>query len=272
MSIDDDKFSYEEFNLIREFSKKTLGLYFADNKKVLIYSRLRNRVNELKLNSFSDYYKYLINDKTGKELIHFTNKLTTNYTYFMRENSHFSFLIDRILPELESKGVKTFKIWSAGCSTGEEPYVMAMYLEKYFRGKAVAIDFTATDISEEVLDIAKKGIYPKDKLVSIPDEFLKNHFIKLDDEKYIVSDKIKRMIKFKKVNLISDSFSTFRSAHVIFCRNVIIYFDNKTKETLIEKFYHTNSVGGYFVISRSESLNNISSNYKLITPSIYKKD
>lgn len=274
MYLNNERFTDEEFNLFRDLIMKKVGIYYADSKKILIYSRLRSRVKELGLSCFKEYYNYIMKDFSGKELIYITNKLTTNYTYFMRENSHFEFLIKTAFPKLE-KSINTFKkvkIWCAGCSTGEEPYILAMYVNKYFAGKNIKIEIIASDISRNALNVAKRGVYELEKVSKVPEEFIFTNFMRLNQDEYAVRNNIKQLIKFSYLNLNGDDFSVIGTPHIIFCRNVMIYFDNPTKEKLINKFYDITDDNGYLIISHSESLNSIKSKYKLVSPSIYVKN
>ncbi|MHB8064854.1 MAG: CheR family methyltransferase, partial [Ruminiclostridium sp.] len=169
---------------------------------------------------------------------------------------------------------KDIGIWSAGCSSGEEPYTLAMIIDEFFGIESRNWDtkILATDISSKVLDMAIHGIYENDRIASLPPQWKMNYFKKLDDDKFILIDKIRNEIIFRKFNLMDKIFPFKKKFHVIFCRNVMIYFDNKTKMELIEKFYNLTEPGGYLFIGHSESLGQDNINYKYVIPSVYRKE
>lgn len=262
-----------EYKLISAFAKEKIGVTFSPEKKALIYARLRNRILELNINSFEEYIKYIQNDKSGKELVYFTNKMTTNHTYFMRESEHFYYLTEQILPIVKKNSAnKDLRLWCAGCSSGEEAYMLAMFIDQHFKSNS-GVDTTilATDISTVVLTKAINGVYPNDSLDVLEKSLIRNYFEKFDDENVIVKKSLKDKIIFRSFNLIYDQFKFKKPLQVIFCRNVMIYFDNDTKTSLVKKFYDALEPGGFFIISHSESLSNLVTDFVITVPGIYRK-
>ena len=263
----------KEFSIISEYIKNNYGISLSSDKKSLVYSRLKNVLEKKGFNSFTDYYEHLVNDKTGIEAIVFIDKITTNHTFFMREVDHFKFLKDEVLPKIEKTAKdKDVRIWCAGCSSGEESYTLEMILTDYFKGKSGwNTELLATDISTEVLKKAIKGIYTKDHVKSLSQDWKKNYFKEFNDNQMIVSDSIKNKITYRKFNLMEPKFPFKRKFQAIFCRNVMIYFDDKTRTELIRKFYNASEKGAYLFIGHSETLNNIETNYEYVMPAVYIK-
>jgi chemotaxis protein methyltransferase CheR len=225
--------------------------------------------------SFSEYYDYLVKDKTGKAVTQFVDKVTTNHTYFQRETDHFDFFRDIALPQIEEshKKDRDLRVWCAGCSTGEEPCQLEMILQDYFKLKREHWDtqLLATDISTQVLEKAQAGMYLAESVKALPRTWQTEYFRKVDDERWAVSEKIKGQITYRKLNLMEEAFPFRKPMQAIFCRNVMIYFDNETRDQLVEKFYGLTEPGGYLFIGHSESLNHSSTKYKYIKPAIYRK-
>ncbi len=263
----------KEFLLISDFAKRKLGVTFTPEKKALMFARLRNRLTELNMSSFEAYIDFLEKDKSGVELIYFTNKMTTNHTYFMRESEHFYYLIEQILPLIEkTSDSKDLRLWCAGCSSGEEAYMLAMFTDMYFKNKSgVDTSILATDISTNVISKAIRGVYPNESLEVLEKTMIKNYFDKYDDDNVIVKKLLKDKIIFRRNNLIYDDFKFKKPMQIIFCRNVMIYFDNETKTNLIKKFYDATEPGGFLIISHSESLSYLDTGYEFALPGIYRK-
>ncbi len=264
----------KEFALISGFAKEKLGVTFTKEKKALIYARLRNRLGELGFSSFEQYINFLREDKSGVELIYFTNKMTTNHTYFMRENEHFYYLVEQILPiiEKQTSSPNDLRLWCAGCSSGEEAYMLAMFADKYFKGKpSMDCSILATDISTNVISKAIRGVYPNESLDVLETDMIKSYFEKYDEDNVIVKKSLRDKIIFRRNNLIYDKFDFKKPMQIIFCRNVMIYFDNETKTQLIKKFYDATEPGGFLIISHSESLSHLETDYVFALPGIYRK-
>lgn len=265
----------KEFRQLSEYIKNHFGIELKDEKQTLVTGRLHNVLAQKNINSFSDYYNYLISDKTGCAVIDLIDKITTNHTFFMRETDHFQYFKEKVLPQLSSSvREKDLRVWCAGCSSGEESYTLAMMIDEFFGVDKKWWDakVLATDISSKVLDIANNGIYENERIVTLPSHWKLNYFKKLDNDKSVLVDKIKNEVIYRKFNLMEEVFPFKKKFHVIFCRNVMIYFDNKTKMDLVNKFYDLTEPGGYLFIGHSESLNREETKYKYIMPAVYRKE
>ena len=265
----------KEFRKLADFIKYNYGIYLKDEKRSLLTGRLNNLLIQKKFGSFSEYIDYIVYDSTGEATIELIDKITTNHTYFMREADHFYYFRDKVLPYLVNVvRDKDLRIWSAGCSTGEEPYTLAMIMNDFFGQKKMMWDtkLLATDISDKVLKTAKNGIYTKNAIESLPALWRLNHFKIIDKENYVLSDNIKNEVIFRKFNLIDDYFPFKRDFHVIFCRNVMIYFDEDTKYKLLDQFYNKMENGSFLFIGHSESINRDMSKFKYIMPAVYRKE
>lgn len=263
----------EEFNMIRTHIKDCYGINLGDEKKSLVYARLRTVLQKKGIESFRQYYDYLVSDKTGEAAVTFIDKITTNHTYFMREADHFEYFKDNVLPFVESESRnKDMRLWCAGCSSGEESYTLQMYLTEYFESKGPwDTTMLATDISTTVLKMAYNGIYTNEQIKALPAEWKRKYFKKLSDEAVQVTDALKKKIIFRRINLMDDKFPLKKKVHVIFCRNVMIYFDANTRDTLVNKFYDLLEPGGYLFIGHSETLNYSKTKFKYIMPAVYRK-
>ena len=265
----------KEFKQLAKYIKENYGINLKEEKKMRVIGRLHNVLAENNFSSFSQYYDYIIADKSGKAVSTLINKITTNHTYFMREKNHFDYLRENVLPHLVN-GVKDrdLRMWSAGCSSGEEAYTIAMILNEFFKESKLWWDkkLLATDISEKVLNIAKEGIYHKEQVAPLPEVWKREYLRRYNDENFIFTDKIKSEIIYRKFNLMDNVFPFKRKFHVIFCRNVMIYFDNNTKNEVVRKFYNSMEHGGYLFIGHSESLSGDTMGFKYIMPSVYRKE
>lgn len=262
-----------EFERIQIFVKSNFGIDLT-GKKLLIEARLNSLLQEKNIDNFSEYYSFLTNDHTGDALVQFLNRITTNHTYFLREEKHFYYLRDTILPTI-SKNMKSkdFRIWSAGCSSGEEPYTLAMFIDDFCRKEKpdLSTQILATDISAQVLQKASSGIYKNEQLVTLPNGWQQSYFRGIDSENSIIAEKLKDKIDFRKFNLMEKKFIFDKKFHIIFCRNVMIYFDNATKIDLINRFFESTEDGGFLFIGHSETLDREKTTYKYVKPAIYQK-
>lgn len=266
--------SDREFYELVHFVKRNYGINLAQ-KRSLVTGRLHNYIIQSGFNHFADYWHYVQSDTSGQAGTVLVNKLTTNHTYFLREPKHFEFLEQDILPylaDVEAKS-KDIRIWSAGCSTGEEPYTLAMTIDSFFGSEKWRWDtkILATDISMHALEKAEKAIYGNNQLETIPDDWQTKYFRKIDDEVSIIADKIRNEVIFRRFNLMNMTFPFKKKFHVIFCRNVMIYFDAETKKELVNRFYDHLEPGGYLLIGHSESINRNESKFKFVIPAIYRK-
>jgi chemotaxis protein methyltransferase CheR len=265
----------KEFRQLTAYIKDNYGIHLKEEKRALVTGRLYNVLLENNLENFTEYYKYVISDKTGQAAATLINKMTTNHTFFMREAEHFFYFRDKVLPSLVAMTAhKDLRIWSAGCSSGEEPYTLAMIMDEFFGKQKAHWDtkILATDISSRMLEEAQKGIYKSEDISPLPAQWKINYFKKLDSEQSIFTDKIKNEIIYRKFNLMDEVFPFKNKFHVIFCRNVMIYFDEVTKRKLVNKFYNAMEYGGYLFIGHSESLNREETKFKYIMPAVYRKE
>jgi chemotaxis protein methyltransferase CheR len=257
------------FRLLRDFVHSYCGLYFDDGSKFLFERRLSRRIEQHQLKNFEDYYHLLLYDrKREDELTILVDNLTTNETYFFREVPQLRAFSEEILPELRRTLAerKVLRIWSAGCSTGEEPYTIAMLLlESGDWWRDWQVEIIGSDITQRVLHTARKGVYKKNAHRATSPEMLAKYFVEEKGE-YRIIDKVKELVSFSSLNLL-DPYKTslISNMDIIFCRNVIIYFDKEAKKKVIESFYHKLREGGYLLLGHSESLINISNAFVLRT-------
>lgn len=260
----------EEFRLIRDYIYDHYGLSFDSSFKFLLEKRLSNRVRFHRLKDFKEYYRFLRYDpKASEELSAAIDILTTNETYFFRETCQLKAFSEEILLEIKNRKEvtnkpKTLSIWSAGCSTGEEPYTIAMLILETGQFKGWNIEIFGNDISQRVLQAARRGVYSKYSFRASEQIFIDKYFEPTPDGKHKVNDEIKNMVRFGYLNLIDRSrMSLLRNMDVIFCRNVLIYFDVESKKKVIQNFYDKLEEGGYLLLGHSESIMNISTAYTL---------
>lgn len=266
--------SQQDFTRLVQFVKKNYGIDLS-KKMQLIMGRLSNTIVSLGYTSFTDYIDHIISSKNPADLEVMLNKLTTNYTYFMREEAHFNFFRDTILPYLLStKKNKVLSIWSAGCSSGEEPYTISMIIKESLGAQAALWDtrVLATDISQNALHAAKEAVYDEDSLKNLSSAWKSKYFVKTAQEGiYSVSPAIKSNVIFQTFNLM-DPIRFRLKFDVIFCRNVMIYFDQNTKDALIQRFYDATAPGGYLLIGHSETINKEKTPFKYLMPATYRKE
>jgi chemotaxis protein methyltransferase CheR len=258
------------FRLIRDLVHSYCGIYFDDGSKFLVERRLTRRLEERQVRTFEEYYHFLRYDrKRDEELAVLVDNLTTNETYFFRESPQLRAFAEEILPELRTTLAdrKSLRIWSAGCSTGEEPYTIAMLLlESGAWWRDWQVEILGSDINQRVLHTARKGVYKKTShRVSTP-EMIKKYFVEEGKGDYRIIDTVRELVSFSYVNLL-DPFKTslINNMDVIFCRNVIIYFDRDAKKKVIESFHGKLRDNGYLLLGHSESLINISNAFVLRT-------
>jgi chemotaxis protein methyltransferase CheR len=258
------------FRLLRDFIHGYCGIFFDDGSKFLLERRLSRRLEQHRLKTFEEYYHFLKYDrKRDEELVVLIDNLTTNETYFFRESPQLRAFSEEILPELRTglAGRKVLRIWSAGCSTGEEPYTIAiLLLESGDWWRDWQIEILGSDINQRVLHTARKGVYKKSAYRSTSPAMLSKYFVEDEKGDYRIIDKVKELVSFSSVNLL-DPFKTslISNMDIIFCRNVIIYFDREAKKKVIESFYHKLREGGFLLLGHSESLINISNAFALRT-------
>lgn len=262
-----------EFIELVNYMKDNYGINLT-KKRQLIEGRMSNVIIKAGMTSFGQYIK-LVKSNSNNEVITLINKLTTNHTFFYREDNHYDFLKNVILPKIEKNStVKKINIWSAGCSSGEEAYTTTMAIEEYFgfRKNIWNTQIIATDISNNVLEKAKEAKYNAESIKNLPDMWKLKYLNKISDEKYEVKEIIKNKVKFSIFNLMDNIPILYKNKFdVVFCRNVMIYFDQKTKNELINRLYGAVKQGGYIFIGHSESIQRDLSEFKYICPAIYQK-
>ncbi len=266
--------SQQDFIRLVDFVKKNYGIDLS-KKMQLIMGRLSNTITAMGFTSFTDYVDHILSLKNPADLEIMLNKLTTNYTYFMREEAHFKFFRDTILPNLmNAKKDKVLSIWSAGCSSGEEPYTISMIIKEALGAQAALWDtrVLATDISQNALKAAKEAVYDEDSLKNLSPDWRSKYFVKSREQNlYSVSPAIKSNVIFQTFNLM-DPIRFRLKFDVIFCRNVMIYFDQNTKDGLIQRFYDATAPGGYLLIGHSETINKEKTAYRYLMPATYRKE
>lgn len=262
----------DEFITIMNHVKKNFGVNLT-KKRTLIEGRLSNHVLSKGFDNYSDYFKHAISDKTGGEMSVLINKLTTNHTYFCREKTHFDFYKETVLPWID-KTLKTkdLRVWSAGCSSGQEPYTLSMITMDYLSTNTKDWDSTilASDISNKVLLSAKEGVYTEEQILDLPENWKRRYFLSKGEGRYSVTDALRSNVVFRNFNLLSH-FQFKKPFQTIFCRNVMIYFEAPLKEQIVNKFYDAMLPGGYLFIGLSESLSGLTHKFKIVKPSIYRK-
>jgi chemotaxis protein methyltransferase CheR len=268
-------FSDSDFEEIRKFVKEHTGISLSEAKKNMVYSRLSRRLRQLNLEKFSDYLSY-VNNEIENELGNFVNAITTNLTAFFREQHHFDYLRETIIPQLRinNDATRRIRIWSAGCSTGEEPYSIAMTLLESFPDIAHwDIRILATDLDTNVVAHAERGVYDIERLKSVPTEFKKRYFLKGRGQHQgnaRVISSVRDLITFRKLNLMT-AWPMAGPFDLIFCRNVVIYFDKDTQRTLFDRFANILIPRGNIFLGHSESLFKVSDRFELIRNTMYQK-
>lgn len=264
----------KEFRQLADYIQKNYGIHLKSEKQSLVTGRLQHILLCKKMESFSEYIDYVMSDRSGEAANTLAESITTHHTFFMRESDHFYYFRDKALPFLSANVKdKDLRIWCAACSTGEEAYTLAMVLDEFFGKEKILWDtgVLATDISDKVLNIARAGIYRKESIASLPGHWRLNYFKEYDAEHFILTDKIRHEVIYRKFNLMEPVFPFKKKFHAVFCRNVMIYFDQRTKNNLAEKLYDMLEYDGYLFVGHSESLNREITRLKYIMPSVYRK-
>ena len=262
--------SQKEFVRLREFIYRECGITLIDAKKTMLEARLQKRLRQLNLKSFSQYCDYLFS-KSGveEELTDMLNQVTTNKTDFFREPAHFEYLKQKALPELTRLN-RSLLVWSAGCSSGEEPYTLAMVLKDF----GCAFTVLATDISTKVLEKARLAIYDDERIAPVPEEFKKKYLLANKDRTkklFRVVPELRERVKLRRLNFMDSDFGFREPIDVIFCRNVIIYFDKPTQERLLNQFCRYLSPDGYVFMGHSETLLGMDVPLVPVAPTIYRR-
>ncbi|MBN2467044.1 MAG: protein-glutamate O-methyltransferase [Deltaproteobacteria bacterium] len=271
MGLISSELTDEQFRKISQLVYRLCGINLKNGKEALVKSRLMKRLRALNMYSFDEYIQCIESEKTGRELSHMIDVLTTNKTGFFREEAHFFFLREKFLPFLNDKRVR---FWSAGCSSGEEAYSLAISLREYLpRIDSLDAKILATDISIRMLEKAAKGLFERKTLDSVPPGLFKKYFSALGKEApavYRIHDAIRDMVRLARLNLM-DAWPMRGPFDAILCRNVMIYFDKETQAKLVNRFWDILSPGGIFIVGHSESLAGISHKFQYVQPAVYQK-
>ena len=270
MAISDD-----EFRQIRELVYQRFGINLTEQKRSLVVGRLQKYLRQKGFTSFTQFLDLLKSDRTGQALDTLVNRISTNHTFFFREKEHFNFLVKQALPDVVPtvRNEKDLRIWCAACSSGEEAYVLGMLMLDYFGSEygQWKAGILATDISAKVLDIARKGVYPKDRVAEVPPTMKNRYLRKIDGDNYMVSDQLKKEVVFRRFNLMNTVMPFKKQFQIIFCRNVMIYFDTPTRDALARRFFDVMSPGGYLFIGHSETLRRDICPFDYVQPAVYRK-
>jgi chemotaxis protein methyltransferase CheR len=261
-----------EFAKIRRLAYDTFGLDLHAGKETLVSARLSKQMREWDCRSFDEYYRRVVEDSTGESLISLIDSLTTNHTSFFREPAHFDFLRNSFLPAWVGKG--NLNIWSAACSTGEEPYSIAMCLSEGMGPEALSkVHILATDISTRVLSTAGLGIYPAERFAGVSKAQLRTYWLRGERDyagSYRAKKQLRALVEFERTNLLEPNAQTRRFS-LIFCRNVMIYFDKRTQQTVINRLVGSLEPGGYLFTGHAESLSGIEHGLRYVQPAVYRK-
>ena len=267
--------SASEFRQISQLAFERFGLDLKSGKEALVAARLGKRLRQRGFQSFAEYYRHVLADATGDALIELIDSLTTNHTSFLRERAHFEFLVNTAATEFRRAGV--LQIWSAACSTGEEPYSIAMCLVDNLKknGSQGRREFRvlATDISTRVLAHAQRGIYAAERFRELPEAWQRAFLLRGHGEchgLYKVKPEIARLVEFERINLI-EPFSSGRRFHVIFCRNAMMYFNKATQQDVVKRLTACLEPGGYLLVGHSETLTGMEHGLRYVRPAVYQK-
>ncbi len=261
-----------DYEAIQSIAYELTGISLSEHKKNMIYGRLARRLRKLRTERFSSYIE-MIKKKDSPEQNEFVNAITTNLTSFFREGHHFDYLKNTIIPKLMTKNVSTkrIRIWSAGCSTGEEPYSIAMVLKSFASLSNWDVKILATDLDTNVLDTGKAAIYSMDRADSVPEDYRKYLQCKNDNDKVRIKKNVSSLIRFNPLNLMHD-WPIKGPFDVIFCRNVVIYFDVETQRKLFDRYADIMKEDGCLFIGHSESLHNITNRFISVGRTIYRRN
>jgi chemotaxis protein methyltransferase CheR len=271
MNVSTVELSSAQFGAVSNLVHRVSGINLHDGKFELVRARLATRIRELGIPDFDSYFSVLDRDASGRELTRLIDILTTNKTSFFREPRHFDMLRRRVVPELYVPGTP-LRIWSAGCSSGEEPYTLAMVLHEEIKHHG-DVRILATDISARMLAHARQGVYAEETMQDVPATLRQQHFRRVDatqPRQYVIGDGLRDMIRFAQLNLMEDWPMT-GPFDLVCCRNVMIYFDKATQQKLVERFWDMVSPGGYFFAGHSESFAALDHAFTYVQPAVYRR-
>jgi chemotaxis protein methyltransferase CheR len=265
-----------DFHRLARFIESELGIRMPDNKRVMLESRLQKRIRHFRMSGFKEYVDFVFSEEGQRsELLNMIDAVTTNKTDFFREADHFDYLLESILPAWTRANSGPMAFWSAGCSTGEEPYTLAMVLEEY-RSANKGFDYRifASDLSTQVLDKAKAAIYEEEKAQPIPMSYKKKYLLRSRDQSQAlvrVKPELRAKVSFARINFMDDRYPVEGSFDVVFCRNVIIYFERKVQEEILRKLCGHLRQGGWLILGHSETLTGMDMPLKGVAPTVYAR-
>ena len=264
----------EIFDRLRKVIYEQSGIFLREQKEVLVSARIGKRLRALNLPDYKSYLNYLEDDKTGHEIVNLLDVISTNVTSFFRGQDHFSFL-KAVLQKWIKQGQQRFRLWSAACSSGEEPYSIAMTAHDFMAGFNVDIKILATDISTRILKLGQTGIYPVERINEIPVSYQRRFLLLEEDSgsqpEFSIKDSIKNMVVFNRLNLSAPPFPMKGPFDVIFCRNVMIYFDDMVRDRLLKEISRLLRPGGVLFVGHAEGLSGQNFSLKVVRPSVYVK-
>ena len=266
----------KEFNTIARYIESTVGIKMPATKRIMMQSRLMRRLRTLNIGTFAEYIDYVFNSGNTNELTLMIDVLTTNKTEFFRENDHFDYLTKIVLPEF-ARTKNNIKIWSAGCSSGEEPYTISIVASEFIKnnpGKIMNFKVIGTDISTKVLDKAYNAVYDLEIVDQLPQHLKKSYFLKCTNKEMNcarIKPELRRHVSFKRLNFMDNDFRMPEIYDIIFCRNVLIYFDKETQESVIGKFMKYLQPDGYLFLGHSETIFSMNLPLRTCIPTVYKK-
>lgn len=272
-------FSDSQFKRVADFIQKNVGIKMPAEKKIMVQSRLSNRLKALNYSNFEDYLNFVFSPtpEGQAEIPLMINQITTNLTNFFRENQHFEYMTDFVLPEFARKNIKKVELWSAGCSSGQEPYTLSIVMQEFIKKNPSAIkDYSilATDISSKVLGKAISAVYPLSEVESLSYELKKQYFLKSKDisnPQVRVKQKTREKVSFARLNFMDEYYSEIKKKHIIFCRNVLIYFDKETQKKVVKKLLNHLETGGYLFLGHSETIFGMDLPLKTVAPTTFQK-
>jgi chemotaxis protein methyltransferase CheR len=275
-----ETFSNKHFLELGRFIQGNYGIKMPDSKKLMVEARLRRRMRIIGCHSFDQYLDYVFSpDGKMNELVHMIDSITTNKTDFFREPIHFDILNTRILPKITTSSMfaqtPVLHVWSSACSTGEEPYTIAMVIQEYAaQNSSFEFSVLASDLSTRVLKKASRGVYPEEQINDIPLRLREKYLLKSKDRSLglvQINEQLRQAVNFRRINLMDHDFGIQEKMHIIFCRNVLIYFQKDDQERLINKFHNQLKRGGFLLIGHSETILGMDVPFVPIMPTVYQK-
>jgi len=267
------------FNRFRTFIEGNLGIKMPPSKMIMLETRLGKRLRVLRLDDYEQYCDYVFSDEGfAQEIQQLIDVVTTNETDFFRESHHFDLMTSRVLPSLvQENGIKNLNVWSVAASTGQESYTLAMVIEEFARAKTIPLEYKilGTDISEKVLKIATTGIYTLHQASKIPDSLKRRYCMKSknpEQKTLRMTPEIRQKVLFRQLNLMDDSYPIRKQYHIVFCRNVFIYFDRPTQKQVLQRIYSHIAPGGYLFMGHSENIGSVDLPLRSISTAAYRKE